>query len=53
MDFLKLLLAVAAAATLAGCEVIGTIFEIGMWVGIMIVLAIVALIGFVVAKLRR
>jgi hypothetical protein len=53
VTFLKLFLSVIAVALLGGCEVIGTIFEIGMWVGIMIVLAIVALIAFVVAKLRR
>jgi hypothetical protein len=53
MAGLKLFLTGVAAAMVGGCEVIGTIFEIGMWVGITIVLAIVALIAFVVAKLRR
>ena len=53
MRVLQLLLGLIAAAALGGCEVVGTIFEVGMWVGIIIVVAIVALIGFIVSKFRR
>lgn len=31
-----------------GCEVIGDIFKAGIWVGIIIVIAIIAVIAFVV-----
>jgi hypothetical protein len=49
----KLLLVVCAALTLAGCELIGAVFEVGVWVGVMIVLAILALIGAVIGRLRK
>ena len=42
-----------AALTLSGCEVIGDIFQAGMAVGILLVIAAVALIAFLVAQVRR
>lgn len=39
--------------TLTGCEAIATIFEAGVWVGIIIVLVVLGLIGFVVSRVRR
>lgn len=38
---------------LTGCEVIGDIFEAGMWVGIIIVVAVIALILWLISKFRR
>lgn len=39
--------------TLASCEVIGGIFKAGMWVGIIIVVAIILLILWLVGRFRR
>lgn len=36
-----------------GCEVIGDIFQAGMWVGIIIVVAIIALVLWLISKFRR
>ena len=46
-------LLLVAALTLSGCEVIGDIFQAGMAVGILLVIAAVALIAFLVAQVRR
>jgi hypothetical protein len=42
-----------AAVSLPGCEVIGDIFQAGMAVGILLVVAAVALITFLIAQVRR
>lgn len=49
---LRALLLFVIAVTASGCEAIGTIFEAGVWVGAIVVLLILAVVGFVVAKLR-
>ena len=36
---------------LSSCEVIGGIFKAGVWSGILIVVLVIALIGFIVYKL--
>jgi hypothetical protein len=46
---LLLVLSVASSA----CDVIGDIFQAGMAVGIIVVILIVAVIGFLVSRLRR
>ena len=48
-------LAAAAGATsaLGGCELIGDVFQAGMWVGVIIVVAIIALVLWIVGKARR
>ena len=43
----------AVMVTISSCEVIGGIFKAGMWVGIILVVAIVALIIWLVNKMRR
>ncbi len=43
----------ATMFTMSGCEVIGDIFKAGMWVGVIIVVAIVALILWLVGKARK
>lgn len=39
--------------TLGGCEVIGDIFSAGFYTGIFIVVLVVAIIIWIIAKLRR
>jgi len=51
--FLRSLFVAMAAFTLPGCELVGDIFQAGMAVGIFLVLAVVALVIFLVAKLGR
>jgi hypothetical protein len=38
---------------LPGCQVVGQIFEAGMWVGVVGVLIVLALLGFVFSRFRR
>ena len=52
-NVLRLLLVAVAAVTLPGCELVGDIFQAGMAVGIFLVLAVVALVIFLAAKLGR
>jgi hypothetical protein len=47
------LLALVMVSTLAGCEAIGTIFEAGVWVGVVIVIGIVALVAVIAGIMRR
>ena len=37
---------------LTGCEVIGDIFEAGVWVGVILVIGIIGLIAWIVSKSR-
>jgi hypothetical protein len=53
MRLLQVLVTLFATLALAGCEVIGTIFEAGMWVGVILVLVIVGIVGFVISRFRR
>ena len=50
---LNILLASVFALLLSGCELIGDVFKVGMWVGIIAVVAVLVLIGFVISKFRR
>lgn len=43
----------AMAMTLTSCEVIGGIFKAGVWVGIIVVVAVVGLILWLVGKARK
>lgn len=40
-----------AMASLSGCELVGDIFKAGVWVGVLVVVGIIALIIFLVSKL--
>ena len=40
-----------AMISLTGCELVGDIFKAGVWVGVLIVVGIIALIVFLVSKL--
>jgi hypothetical protein len=52
MRALFIVLLVLATLTLSGCEVVGHIFQAGVWVGIIMVLLILGGIAFLAAKLR-
>jgi hypothetical protein len=45
--------AIAATLALAGCELIGNIFEAGVWTGVIIVVAVVVGLGFLVTRLFK
>jgi len=47
-----IVLLLLSSVTLAGCELAGDIFKAGIWVGMLAVLIVVALIGFIAAKVR-
>jgi uncharacterized membrane protein YkvI len=47
-----IVLLVLVSLTSAGCEVIGDIFKAGVWVGVLMVVLLVALVGFIAAKIR-
>ena len=49
----RVLFVLMAGLTLGACEVIGDIFQAGMAVGVFIVVAVLALIIFLVSKMRR
>lgn len=53
MRTLLFVLLLLSTMTLAGCEVIGNIFQAGMWVGVILVVLILAGVAFIAAKLRR
>jgi hypothetical protein len=52
MAWLQLLVLVLVSMTVAGCELAGDIFEAGVWVGAILIVGIVAVIGFIAAKIR-
>jgi hypothetical protein len=52
MPWLQLLLLVFLSMTLSACELAGDIFEAGAWVGAIVVVLIIAILGVVVAKIR-
>ncbi|MBW8360536.1 MAG: phosphatidate cytidylyltransferase [Weeksellaceae bacterium] len=51
--FTLLSLLVSALLTLTGCDAIGTIFEAGMWWGIILVVAVVGLILWFLTKGKK
>ena len=51
--FSRLFFVLLAGITLSGCEHIGDIFQAGMAVGVFIVIAVLAIVVFLVSKVRR
>lgn len=41
----------AIVFSLSGCEVIGGIFKAGVWTGVIIVVAIIALVIFIISRM--
>ena len=52
MAWLRLLLVMLVTLPLTACELAGDIFQAGVWVGVIMIVAVVAVIGFVIAKIR-
>ena len=52
MNSVPRLLALLLTFLVAGCDLIGDIFQAGLVVGIIVVLLLVALIGWVIRKMR-
>jgi len=51
-SFLPLILMLSVVAVgLTGCELIGDIFKAGIWVGIILVVGIIALVLFLIRKI--
>jgi hypothetical protein len=48
----RMALLVALSITAAGCELIGDIFQAGLVVGIIIILLILAIVGWIIGKFR-
>jgi hypothetical protein len=49
----RLLLVLLSSVTLGACELVGDVFQAGLVVGIIVVLLVVAIIGWVIRRLRR
>lgn len=41
---LLLLIAVVSVVALSGCEIVGDIFQAGVWVGVLLVIGVIALL---------
>lgn len=48
----RLLLVVLLAVITAGCELVGDIFQAGMWVGVIMVVLAVGLVLWLIGKVR-
>jgi hypothetical protein len=53
MQALRLLLLLVSTVVIGGCELIGDIFQAGMFVGVVLVLLIIGVIMFLLRKIRR
>jgi len=40
-----------SAVALTGCELVGDIFEAGVWVGVLLVLGVIAIVIWLVSKM--
>ena len=49
----RLAAAAGATAALGGCELIGDVFQAGVWVGVIIVIALIALVVWGIGKARK
>ena len=47
----QLFLFVILASTLTGCELVGDIFEAGVWAGVIVVVLVIVLIFWLIKKL--
>jgi hypothetical protein len=52
MAWLRLLLVMLATLPLTACELAGDIFEAGVWIGVLMIVAVIAMVGFVIAKIK-
>lgn len=49
----RVLILTLLALPLAGCELVGNIFEAGMWTGVIVVVAVIALIVYGASRLFK
>ena len=49
----RLILLVSLAMAASGCEAVGMIFKAGVFTGVIVVVVILFLVGFLATKLRR
>lgn len=52
-NFLLMAMFASLVVTLSSCEAIGSIFKAGMWVGIIVVVVIVALVLWLIGKAKK
>ena len=52
MRHLWLLLLLFSVLVLPGCEAIGDVFQAGIWVGAIVIVFVIAIVGFIASKLR-
>ena len=50
---MRLVLLVSLAMAASGCEAVGMIFKAGVFTGVIVVVVVLLLVGFLAAKLRR
>lgn len=50
---MRLILLVSLAMAASGCEAVGMIFKAGVFTGVIVVVVILLLVGFLATKLRR
>ena len=50
--YLVILLVVLAAVSSTGCEAIAGLFKAGMWTGVVMVVILIAIVGFVATRIR-
>ena len=48
----SVLLLLAAVLGLSGCELVGDIFEAGVWVGVLLVIGVIALVLWLLLRAR-
>jgi hypothetical protein len=53
MRWLLLTFIVLSSLMFGGCEIVGGIFKAGVWVGVIAVVLVLLLVGFLATKLRR
>lgn len=51
--FLLPIFFILLVTTLSGCEIIGDIFEAGVWVGVLVVVAIIGVIIWLIGRARK
>lgn len=42
-----------SALTLTGCELVAVIFKAGVWVGVLLVLGVIAIVIWLISKMMR
>jgi hypothetical protein len=50
--YLPIVLLVLAALPLSGCEAIVGIFKAGVWTGVVMIVVLIAIVGFVATRIR-